>query len=108
MNVVMAGVQEVQSLWVAEQAFVLPVCARCSNLVSVVLSLRYKGMLNERTIGSVSVPFNPFDPPTFAEKVFSFAAAVTTNSNTSTYAEDSDVLLQSPVISLSMNSLEAT
>jgi len=96
----------VQSQWVAEQAIVLPVCACCSNLVNVVLSLRYKGMLNERTIGSVSVPFNPFDPPTFAEKVFSITAAAITNSSITT-SENSDVL-QSPLISLSMSSLEAT
>lgn len=59
-----------RSQWVCDSCIELTVVARSSNFESVILSLRNKGFVNDSAIGSLQLPFNPYDPPNFTDTAF--------------------------------------
>ena len=62
--------QPTEARWVSDLDFDLVTAARSSNLENIVLTFRLKGFVNDVVVGSLHVPFNPFDPPCVAHITF--------------------------------------
>jgi hypothetical protein len=52
-----------ESRWVSDLDFDLVATARSSNLENILLTFRLRGFVNDVAVGSLQMPFNPFDPP---------------------------------------------
>lgn len=62
------------SRWVSDLDFDLVATARSSNLENIVFTFRLKGFVNDVAVGSLQVPFNPFDPPCVTNITFPLLA----------------------------------